>query len=65
MYLHYDFFQKNPNHRALCLNDTTIQQNSYPADKLYHPDEGMRLRNEGTRLRDEGMRLRDEGTRHL
>ena len=38
MYLHYDFSQKNPNHRALCLNDTTIQQNSYPVDKLCHTD---------------------------
>ena len=52
MYLHYDFSQKNPNHRALCLNDTTIQQNSYPVDKLYHPDEETRHPDEGTRHPD-------------
>ena len=52
-------------HRTLCLTDTTIQQNSYPADKLYHPDGGTRLQDEGMRLRDEETRLRDGGTRHL
>ena len=48
MYFYYDFSKKNPNHRALCLTDTTIQQNSYPVDKLYHTDGGTRHPDEGT-----------------
>ena len=41
-------FLKNPNHRALCLTDTTIQQNSYTDVKLYRTDGGTRLPDGGT-----------------
>ena len=48
MYFFYDFSQKNPNHRTLYLTDTTIQQNNYPVDKLYHTDGRTRHPDEGT-----------------
>ena len=52
MYLYCNISQKNPNHRALCLNDTTIQQNSYTVGKLCHPDAKTRHPDEGTRHPD-------------
>ena len=52
MYLYCDFSQKKSKYQTLCLTDTTIQQNSYTADKLYRTDEETNHPDEGTRHLD-------------